>query len=173
MSNQVMYAASLVQGAGAGTTIEALGLTITSKVDSTPTNGAWALLECTAAPHYPGLPPHWHGETTECFYVLDGTVAFVLGEETITATRGATVCVPPGTVHTCFNPTADPIAFLLLLTPGDFADHFTEFMALIAAAPTWPPNDLSTLLALRARYDLFLSPAPVAVPGPAEAHRSG
>jgi quercetin dioxygenase-like cupin family protein len=170
MSNHKMYAPSVVHGAGAETTIGAPGLTITSKVGSTDTGGAWALLECTAAPHFRGLPPHWHAETTECFYVLDGTMAFVLGEETITARRGATVHVTPGTVHTCFNPTADPIAFLLWLTPGDFAQYFTELAVLVAAAPTWPPADPSALLALRARYDLFLPPARA---GPAEEHRSG
>jgi mannose-6-phosphate isomerase-like protein (cupin superfamily) len=170
MCNHMMYVPSLVQAAGAGTTIEALGLTITSKVGSVDTNGAWALLECTAAPHFPGLPPHWHAQTTACFYILDGTVAFVLGEETITARRGATVSVTPDTVHTCFNPTADPIAFLLWLTPGDVAGYFTELTLLIAAAPAWPPADPSALLALAARYDVFLPPAPDAVP--ASAHGS-
>ncbi|MFL5804518.1 MAG: cupin domain-containing protein [Roseiflexaceae bacterium] len=63
--------------------------------------------------------------------------AITLGEETITATPGASVYIPPGVVHTFFNPTAEPVKFLVWLTPGDFAGYFEELFALFhsEAAP--------------------------------------
>jgi hypothetical protein len=77
---------------------------------------------------------------------------FCMGDETITAA--------PGVVHTFFNPTADPVRFLVWLTPGEFADYFDELFALFHAEPSWPPSDRRKLDALVAKYDQLPPPGP-------------
>ncbi len=76
------------------------GATVTSIATSIHTGGAWSLVKYTAPPHYTGPPLHWHQHTMEAFYILDGTLAFTLGERTITASVGAFILVPPGIAHT-------------------------------------------------------------------------
>ena len=145
---------------GEGRTITGLGVSIIYRVSNEATGGAWALLEYVAPPHFGGPPPHWHAHTAELFYILEGTVAFMLGEETIMAAPGTSVHVPPGLVHTFFNPTADPVRFLVWLTPGKFATYFEELFAMIHAEPSWPPADRQKLDALIARYDQQPPPGP-------------
>jgi mannose-6-phosphate isomerase-like protein (cupin superfamily) len=153
--------ASLALAAGTGRTITGLGNSITYKVANDATGGAWALLEYIAPPHFAGPPPHWHAHTAELFYILEGTAAIRLGEETITAAPGASIHIPPGIVHTFFNPTADPVRFLIWLTPGGFAEYFEELFALFHAEPSWPPADRQKLDALIAKYDQQPPPGPV------------
>ena len=156
----IEQAQALALAAGAGETITGLGVSITYKVPNEATGDAWALLEYTAPPHFAGPPPHWHARTAELFYILDGTAGFTLGEQAITATRGASVYVPPGVVHTFFNPAAEPLIFLAWLTPGEFAEYFKELFALVHAEPSWPPTDRQKLAALIAKYDQHAPPAP-------------
>jgi mannose-6-phosphate isomerase-like protein (cupin superfamily) len=145
---------------GAARAITGLGITITYRVPNEATGGAGALLEYIAPPHFAGPALHWHAYTTELFYILEGTLALTLGEETITATPGASAYIPPGVVHTFFNPTAEPVKFLIWITPGDFAEYFNDLVALIHAEPSWPPADPQKLAALIAKYDLQAPPAP-------------
>ncbi len=152
-------AQDLVRAAGEGETITALGTTITYRVSTEATGGAWALLEYIMPPHFAGPALHRHGHTTELFYIVDGTAAFTLGDETITATPGTSVHIPPGVVHTFFNPTAAPVTFLLWIAPGAFAGYFDELFALVRAEPAWPPADRRKLEALIARYDSLPPPA--------------
>lgn len=46
-----------------------------------------------------GPPPHVHRQEDETFYVLDGELEFLLGEELVTGRTGDVVFVPRGTVH--------------------------------------------------------------------------
>jgi len=67
---------------------------------------------------------------------------------------------PPGIVHTFFNPTADPVRFLVWLTPGEFSAYFEELFAMLHAEPSWPPADRRKLDALLAKYDQHPPPGP-------------
>src|SRR3712207_1001584 len=46
-----------------------------------------------------GPPPHIHTREDETFYILEGEVEFLVGEELTVAGPGAFVNVPRGTVH--------------------------------------------------------------------------
>jgi mannose-6-phosphate isomerase-like protein (cupin superfamily) len=146
--------------AGQARTITSLGITITYRIPNEATGGAGALLEYSVPPHFAGPSLHRHAYTTELFYILEGTLALTLGEETITATPGASAYIAPGVVHTFFNPTAERVKFLIWITPGDFAEYFNELFALIQAEPSWPPADPQKLATLIAKYDLQAPPAP-------------
>jgi mannose-6-phosphate isomerase-like protein (cupin superfamily) len=62
-------------------------------------------------------PLHVHHEDDEAWYVLEGTLAFRLGEEELEAPAGAAVLAARGTVHTYWNPRPDPARYLLAMTP--------------------------------------------------------
>ena len=109
---------SALQAADDGPLLEARSPTSTCKVTSAETNGAFTLLEYTVPPHFRGPPPHLHVGTTHTFYIVDGLLVFTRDDETIMASRGASILVLPHVTHACWNPTAAPATFLEWLSPG-------------------------------------------------------
>lgn len=139
---------------GPGRTISLFGATGSIKAASADTNGRLGLIELTLPPHFRGLTPHWHAKTTEAFYILDGTLAFTLAEQTFTITRGGFVLAPPRTLHHFWNPTAAPATLLNFCTPGGLEACFAE----LATAFANTPFDAEQLIAIAAQYDQFPPP---------------
>jgi mannose-6-phosphate isomerase-like protein (cupin superfamily) len=61
-------------------------------------------------------PLHAHRSDDEAWYVLEGTLAFRLGDTTVEAHAGGAVVAPRGTPHTYWNPAAEPARYLLVMT---------------------------------------------------------
>lgn len=130
-----------------------LGMTAITKVTAQASNGGLGLVEVSLSPHFRNMAPHWHRQTTEVIYVLDGTVAFTVGDATFTGTSGRVVIIQPCTVHHLWNPTALPATVLLIYTPGGFAAYFAE----LTVAGSTVPIKAEQLLAIAAQYDQFMS----------------
>jgi mannose-6-phosphate isomerase-like protein (cupin superfamily) len=62
-------------------------------------------------------PLHLHWSDDEAWYVLEGVLCVQRGDEVVEARAGAAVLVPRGTPHTYWNPTPDPVRYLLMMTP--------------------------------------------------------
>lgn len=73
-----------------------VGEKLTVLVDQSETRGYEVFLQ--EGPAGSGPPPHHHG-WDEAFYVLEGTVDFGVGEQSLTATTGTFVHLPAGTSH--------------------------------------------------------------------------
>lgn len=124
------------------------GATANVNVSSTDTDGAVAVINYHVPPHDPGPAPHWHAHTREWWWVLDGTLAVTMGEKTITAVPGTSLYIPPRMVHTFWNPTGAPVAFLALMSPGGMERYFVELAAnaelgtlnrIAATCDVWSP----------------------------------
>ncbi len=88
------------------------------KIDPAVTPSRLFAFESTLAPGA-GMPYlHLHHEMEEIFYVLDGTIEYTRGGDTILATAGSVVQVPPGVAHRFHNPGDAPARHLALITPG-------------------------------------------------------
>jgi mannose-6-phosphate isomerase-like protein (cupin superfamily) len=66
-------------------------------------------------------PLHAHHSEDEAWYVLEGTLAFRLGDEEVTAAAGAAVLAPAGTTHTYWNPRPEPARYILAMGPRTHA----------------------------------------------------
>jgi mannose-6-phosphate isomerase-like protein (cupin superfamily) len=95
-----------------------------------------------------GPPLHVHHASDETYYVLEGTFTVRVGERTFTATPGAFVFIPRGTVHAFMNAGARPARLLLTFSPGG-VDRFFQELAPLAAAE---PPDPAGLAAVGAKY---------------------
>ena len=64
-------------------------------------------------------PPqlHVHHEDDEAWHVLEGSLRFRVGAETVEAPAGTTVFVEKGTPHAYGNPSPSPARYLLVMTP--------------------------------------------------------
>jgi quercetin dioxygenase-like cupin family protein len=98
------------------------------------TGGAFALLALTLPPFSPGPPPHRHQAHAETCYVLAGTLAFTMGDDTVVLGAGESLLIGAGVVHTCWNPAAGHATLLLLYTPGGPDDEVRALARLSAGA---------------------------------------
>ena len=80
--------------------------------------GSLAALEMTIPPGYTGPPPHFHAETVESFFVVEGTMTLHFGERTEAFPPGSFVALPPGVVHTSSNPREETVKALDMLAPA-------------------------------------------------------
>jgi len=103
---------AVVLGAGEGKALSVLGDSYTYKAAKEDTAGAYALVEHTVAGD--GPPPHIHTAEEEAFYVLEGELNVLVWDRTVTATTGAFVLVPHGTVHTFSKPGTASAKYWLL-----------------------------------------------------------
>ena len=68
---------------------------------------------------------HIHPYTDEAFYIAEGELTFLLGDQEVVTGPGAFVFVPRGVVHTAWNSGPGPMRGLLLLSPGG-AEHLVQ-----------------------------------------------
>ena len=91
----------------------------------------------------PIAPLHVHYSDDEAWYVLEGTLGFVRGDERLVAAAGSGVLVPRGVPHTFWNDGSSRARYLVVLTP--------RVAALIAALHE--PRALDDLQSLFRRFD--------------------
>ena len=125
-------------------TMEVLDMTMRTRISSAATGGAWSLSEWTVPPYSAGLPNHWHVRTQTLCYVLDGMLAWTLGQHTFTVAASDCVVMPPGTQHSFFNPAAAPATLLMWSVPGGIEQSIAAAVRLPASSGT-----------LREQYDYF------------------
>ncbi len=66
------------------------------------------------------LEAHEHEDEDDSFYILEGELTFILGEETLGAGPGTFVLVPPGVRHGFRNDGEVPVRMLNVHAPGGF-----------------------------------------------------
>ncbi|GAA4560294.1 cupin domain-containing protein [Pseudonocardia xishanensis] len=94
-------------------------LTAVFKADGAETADRYSISEWWLEPHTEGPGRHTHPED-DVFYVLDGTLTFLVGDEWIEAPKGSFVLAPGGTPHDFRNATDEPAGALNLSVPGAF-----------------------------------------------------
>lgn len=109
-----------------------------------------AVMDSTVPPGFPGPVRHRHARMTDVFYVLEGTLAFHLGDERRLLGPGSFVLVPPGVVHTFANPGPEPARFLNIYQPAGNEHYVKEVAERIAAGRPPSPAEMAEIAA---RYD--------------------
>jgi mannose-6-phosphate isomerase-like protein (cupin superfamily) len=142
-----------------GRSLAAVGTSVLLKTVAADTGRRWTMYEYTAAPGFAGPPPHWHKQTDEAFFVLEGTIRFEVDAESVDAQPGAYARVPPRVVHRFSNPSDEQAQFIGLIVPGGFEKYWEELGEMMAKEPSSPPADMGPVMALMAKYDTFPPPA--------------
>jgi mannose-6-phosphate isomerase-like protein (cupin superfamily) len=62
-------------------------------------------------------PLHVHHADDEAWYVLVGSLRFLLAGELVDAPAGTTIFAPKGIAHAYGNPSPQPARYLLVMTP--------------------------------------------------------
>jgi mannose-6-phosphate isomerase-like protein (cupin superfamily) len=66
------------------------------------------------------LEAHVHADEDDAFYVVDGEMTFIFGEEVVRASPGTFLLVPPGVEHGFRNDGTSPVRMLNIHAPAGF-----------------------------------------------------
>ncbi len=95
------------------------------------------------------LARHHHKKMIEIFYILEGSVEFAFDDETLIATPGTTLNVPPEVRHAVRSPQGARL--LTIFSPGGFDKYLEELVALTEGQYA----DAAFMKHLSERYDIF------------------
>ena len=150
MSEQIGAAVSVERlSPGEGTPFWFVTDLYIQKLVSEDTDGAFTLVEVTAAPRSPQLP-HMHHREDEIYYVLEGQFEFVDDDRTFTADAGSLVYLAKDRFHSHRNPGDLPAKALVLYTPAGIEKFIAEAGKPAARSFALPPPDEADIARLLA-----------------------
>jgi quercetin dioxygenase-like cupin family protein len=147
----------LVNRSGEGRAVAVVGDVYRFLATGADTGGKYALWEAIVLPGG-GPPPHVHSREEEGFYVLEGEITFVVGEDRLIATAGIFVNMPIGTLHAFKNESMKAARMLISVVPAGLEQMFFEVGVPVspdtvtAARPT--NEEIERLLAAAPRYGI-------------------
>jgi mannose-6-phosphate isomerase-like protein (cupin superfamily) len=80
------------------------------------------------APGMPGPGAHSHDANEELFYVVEGTMTFLVGDQHTEAEAGTFLRIPAGVTHDFENRTQEPACVYNVFIPGGFESHMPEIV---------------------------------------------
>jgi quercetin dioxygenase-like cupin family protein len=111
-------------------------------------DGRLTLVEDRLKPGF-SLARHHHRKMIEIFYVLDGAVEFIFDDESVVATPGTTLNVPPNVWHEVKS--TEGARLLTIFSPGGFDRYLEELVVLTEGQYA----DAAFMRDLSERYDIF------------------
>ncbi len=146
---------------GEGKMLWFVGDLVTLKIVGEDVSGAFTLVEEITQPQG-GPPPHTHTREDETFYVLEGELEFMVGEQTLLASAGSVVYAPRNILHTFKNVGRTPSRMAVLITPAGLEKMVEEFGEPVKdpSSPHEGPPDVERLVAVSQKYGVELPPPP-------------
>ena len=135
-------------------------------VTGAESHGSCFIIEGTVAPGG-GPPPHLHHFEDETFYMLEGSLTFQAGGQTIHAKPGDFIRIPRGTVHSIKNEGTGPGRALVIMSPAGptglqqfFEESFHPTTDRNATPPPISEEIVKRMIAAAARNGMeFVKPA--------------
>lgn len=127
----------LLLSPGEGRSYAMGGMSAIFKADGTETARQYSISEWWLEPHTAGPGAHSHPED-DVFYVLEGTMSFLIGDIWHDCERGAFVLAPGGVTHDFANRSGQRAGVLNLSTPGEFEPSMPAIVDWFAAHPPGP-----------------------------------
>jgi mannose-6-phosphate isomerase-like protein (cupin superfamily) len=111
---------ALILQPGEGRNYDCGQLNAVFKADEDETGCAYSVSEWWLEPNSPGPGAHSHDGNDDMFYVIEGTITFLIGDEWIPVSRGGFVRAAAGTTHDFRNDTDSRAGLLNFFVPGGF-----------------------------------------------------
>jgi quercetin dioxygenase-like cupin family protein len=110
---------AVILGPGEGRSYPMGRIAAVFKADGVETQAQYSISEWSLEPHTKGPGPHSHAED-DIFYVIEGTISVLVGDEWTHASRGSFVLIPGGVTHDFENRGDSKAAVLNFSIPGGF-----------------------------------------------------
>jgi mannose-6-phosphate isomerase-like protein (cupin superfamily) len=119
---------------GKGRTYSMGGMTAVFLADGKEIRNAYSISEWWLEPHTAGPGAHSH-EEDDVFFVLEGTLHFLIGRKWVKAPKGSFVLAPGGVKHDFENRGRVRAGALNLSFPGGFEDNMPAIVDWFKANP--------------------------------------
>jgi quercetin dioxygenase-like cupin family protein len=136
---------------GEGETLNALGTQLRFLCGPDKTDHAWSLME-VVVPQNAGAPPHQH-PWDEAYYIVDGSIRFVVDGKPQTYETGDFLYVPGGTLHAFEGASPRPARTLIFDAPAHAESFFRELHREVKELP----RDLGKVSDIAARHQIQLA----------------
>ena len=87
-------------------------------------------------PGKPGPGAHSHEANEELFYVIEGTMTFLVGDQRVDAPAGTFLRIPAGVVHDFENRTPHQAGALNVFIPGGFESNMPAIVEWFRSQPS-------------------------------------
>jgi quercetin dioxygenase-like cupin family protein len=142
----------VVVKSGEGERLNVLGTGLRFLCSADKTDRAWSLME-VEVPESAGAPPHQH-PWDEAYYVLEGSITFVVNGKEQTLAAGDFVYLPGGTLHGFRGASPRPARTLIFDAPAHAESFFRELEREVKDLP----RDLSKLPHIAERHQIRMLP---------------
>ncbi|WP_210330851.1 cupin domain-containing protein [Mesorhizobium sp. NBSH29] len=107
----------------------------TFKADGEETANQFSISEWWMEANTKGVGAHSHDRENEIFYVLDGTMSFLIGDTRRDANKGSFIFVPAGVEHDFENRSQERAGVLNIFSPGAFEANMPKIVEWFAEHP--------------------------------------
>lgn len=111
------------------------------KADGEETAGRYSISEWWLEPHTQGPGAHRHDED-DIFYVIEGVMSFLMGDEWTPAAKGSFVLIPGGMTHDFENRSDAKAGVLNFSVPGNFEQAMPSIAAWFKEHPAGDAGSL-------------------------------
>ena len=156
------FPVATANGAVSAAVIDFFGALITPKATAATTDGVIDVAEHILPAGF-ATPLHVHHREDECFYILDGVIAFRLGAQTFVAQPGMFVRLPRDIPHAFRAKSEAPVRMLALGVPSGLVAFYSEAGAPASpgATPMLRPVDVPRLVRVGTSFGIeVLGPPP-------------
>jgi quercetin dioxygenase-like cupin family protein len=141
---------------GQGRSVWVVGDLYTFLATGDDTGGAYALIHSQVPPGG-GPPPHIHRREDEAFFLLEGQLTLQVDGKSLSATTGAWVTLPKGTLHAFKNPGPTLTKMLILVNPSGLERYFAE-VGHATKEESETPEAIESLVTVAPKYGLEVRP---------------
>jgi quercetin dioxygenase-like cupin family protein len=121
------------------------------------TDGKYAMFEALVPPGG-GPPPHVHSREEESFYIIEGEITFLIGDQRLVATAGMFANMPTGCPHAFKNESDKPARMIISVAPAGLEKMFFEVGQPLEPGATQAPHptkaDIEKLLTVAPNYGI-------------------
>ena len=125
----------IVLGPGEGRAYAMGAMSAVFKADEAETDAAYSISEWFLEPHSSGPGPHSHADHDDIFYVIEGTMSLLVGDDWVDVGAGGFVRAPAGTTHDFANRTDQRAGMLNIYIPGGFERDMAGIVDWFANQP--------------------------------------
>lgn len=126
----------IVLGPGEGRSYAMGAMSAVFKADEAETAATYSISEWFLEPHSSGPGPHSHADHDDIFYVIEGTMSVLIGDDWIDADVGGFVRAPAGVTHDFANRTDRRAGVLNIYIPGGFERDMAAIVEWFKNQPT-------------------------------------
>ena len=110
----------IILGPGEGRSYALGAMSAVFKADEAETAATYSISEWFLEPHSSGPGPHSHADHDDIFYVIEGVMSLLVGDDWVDAGVGSFVRAPAGVTHDFANRTDRRAGVLNIYIPGGF-----------------------------------------------------